>query len=79
MAVSTSVLPFILRGVNLLGIESVQCPASIRQIIWDRIASDLKPADLLELIAVRTDLDGISDVAKRILAGEVRGRTLVAI
>ena len=79
VAVSTSVLPFILRGVNLLGIESVQCPASIRQIIWDRIASDLKPADLLELIAVRTDLDGISDVAKRILAGEVRGRTLVAI
>lgn len=79
MDLPTSVLPFILRGVNLLGIDSVQCPQPLRNAIWQRLASDLKPAALLDSIAVRTDLGGIADVTARILRGEVRGRTLVAL
>jgi putative YhdH/YhfP family quinone oxidoreductase len=79
MDLPTSVLPFILRGVNLLGIDSVQCPQPLRHETWRRLADDLKPAGLLESIAVRTDLDGIADVAARILRGEARGRTLVTL
>ena len=78
-AVSTTVLPFILRGVNLLGIDSVQCPMERRLTVWQRLAADLKPHGLLESIAVETGLDGIQPVAASILEGRVRGRTLVRL
>jgi len=78
-AVSTTVLPFILRGVNLLGIDSVFCPMERRQHVWARLASDLKPHGLLESIAVETDLGGIEGVAAAIRDGRVRGRTLVRV
>jgi putative YhdH/YhfP family quinone oxidoreductase len=76
---ATSVFPFILRGVNLLGIDSVMTPMEIRKRTWDRLGSDLKPNGLLDSIAVETDLDGVLGVAAEILAGRVRGRTLVRI
>src|SRR2546430_5877685 len=47
---STTVFPFILRSVNLLGIESVNCPMELRRQIWDHLASDYKPEHLLDLI-----------------------------
>ena len=78
-AVNTTVLPFILRGVNLLGIDSVFCPAERRHRIWSRLGKDLKPHGLLESIAVETDLDGVAAVAATILEGRVRGRTLVRL
>lgn len=75
--VNTTVFPFILRGVNLLGIDSVQCPMERRLRMWERLGTDLKPHGLLESIAVETGLDGIAAVTEQILAGQVRGRTLV--
>ena len=77
--VNTTVFPFILRGVNLLGIDSVFCPMARRLEMWKRLATDLKPHGLMESIAVETDLDGILAVAERLLAGQVRGRTLVRV
>ncbi len=77
--VNTSVFPFILRGVNLLGIESVTCPMERRLAMWKRLETDLEPHGLMESIAVETDLDGVPAVAEQILAGLVRGRTLVRV
>ncbi|MBA4180399.1 MAG: oxidoreductase [Anaerolinea sp.] len=77
--VNTTVYPFILRGVNLLGIESVFCPMERRLRVWKRLGGDLKPHGLMESIAVETSLDGVPGVAEQILAGKVRGRTLVRL
>jgi len=78
-AFSTTVFPFILRGVNLLGIESVMYPIEQRRRIWQRIATDLRPAGLMDQIAVETDLDGLPDVLARIAKGQTRGRVLVRL
>ena len=78
-AVATSVIPFILRGVNLLGIESVMCPLPKRQRVWQRMGADLKPKGLLDSIAVETDLTGVEAVCADILQGKVKGRTLVRL
>ena len=77
--VNTTVFPFILRGVNLLGIESVSCPMAVRLRIWDRLGADLKPHGLMDSIAVETGLEDVVSVAEQILAGKVRGRTLVRV
>lgn len=75
--VETTVFPFILRGVNLLGIDSVYCPMDIRKPLWERMATDLKPDTLLSDIGQEVDLDGLPNVLARILKGEIRGRTIV--
>jgi acrylyl-CoA reductase (NADPH) len=70
------VLPFILRGVNLLGINSVTVPREPRRDAWARLASTLKPA----VFASVTRTIGLTELpasAKEILAGHVRGRTVV--
>lgn len=77
--VETTVFPFILRGVNLLGIDSVYCPMEIRQPLWERMASELKPDSLLSDIGQEVDLDGLPAVLGNILKGEVRGRTIVKL
>lgn len=77
--VHTTVYPFILRGVNLLGIESVWCPMEVRRHIWERCATDLKPAALLDTIAHETGLEGVPDAVRQILEGKVRGRVLVQV
>jgi len=73
-----SVAPFILRGVSLLGVDSVMCPAARRREAWKRLATDL---DRSKLAAMTTEipLEGVFDVAPKILAGQVRGRTVVKI
>lgn len=76
---NTTVYPFILRGVCLLGIDSVFCPMAKRVEIWNRLATDLRPRGLMESIAVETDLDGVRAICADILAGKVRGRTLVRL
>lgn len=78
-AVLTTVFPFILRGVSLLGIDSVFCPMPKRQHVWARMGRDLKPKGLLDSIAVETDLDGVAAVCADILGGKVKGRTLVRL
>jgi acrylyl-CoA reductase (NADPH) len=76
-AIPTSVMPFILRGVALLGIDSVQTPMDIRQNVWSRIATDLKPAGL-ESIGRSIGLGDLDRVLTAILAGEVSGRYVVS-
>ncbi|KWV61085.1 NADPH:quinone dehydrogenase [Bradyrhizobium macuxiense] len=78
MDLPTSVAPFILRGVCLLGIDSVMCPIELRRTAWRRLASDLdkvKLADITREIA----LDEVIGYGPKILGGEVRGRVVVKI
>ena len=73
---TTTVLPFLLRGVNLLGIDSVMCPMERRQRAWDRLAAEL-PADTLEGMTEVIPLDALPEYGGRILAGQTRGRVVV--
>ena len=76
--VPTTVFPFILRGVNLLGIDSVYCPMEKRKEIWKKAADEYKPSEHLEAIQNEVTLDELPDVLSSILNGKVRGRTIVA-
>jgi acrylyl-CoA reductase (NADPH) len=78
-SVPTTVFPFILRGVALLGIDSVQYPINGRREVWQRLATDLMPADLQRLAAEEVTLDGVPEALSRVLAGAARGRTLVRL
>jgi len=75
----TTVLPFILRGVALLGIESVEAPVELRRAVWQRLATDWRPAGLEDAIAREVALDGIEPVLDALLAGEAVGRTVVTL
>ena len=74
----TTVMPFILRSVALLGIDSVMAPRALRQRAWDRLARDLDPA-LLETIIDEVTLDGAVAKAQALMDGQVRGRVVVRI
>ena len=78
MDLPSSVAPFILRGVCLLGIESVMCPIEQRRTAWHRLASDLDRTKLAE-ITQEIGLDDVIGAGSKILDGQVRGRTVVKI
>jgi acrylyl-CoA reductase (NADPH) len=78
MDLPTSVAPFILRGVCLLGIDSVMCPVELRKTAWSRLASDLDRTKLTE-ITHEIGLDQVIEAGAKILAGQVRGRIVVKI
>ena len=78
-ALETTVFPFILRGVNLLGIDSVYCPMELRKSLWERLAGEWKPRHLTEDIAREVTLDTLQETLAAILRGEVRGRTVVRL
>ncbi|MGY2047214.1 acrylyl-CoA reductase (NADPH) [Methylobacterium sp. JK268] len=78
MDLPTSVAPFILRGVALLGIDSVVAPLPLRREAWGRLARDLDPAKLAAMTTT-IGLDRVIETAPEILAGRVRGRIVVAI
>lgn len=71
-----SVIPFLLRGVKLLGIDSVMSPMPERQEAWSRLARDL-PMDVLDRMIEPASLEDLPGLAKKILAGKVRGRVVV--
>lgn len=73
---STSVYPFILRGVTLFGIDSVQCPKKIRLEIWDKLSSDWKPDNLCDNVN-EISLEGLGEKIDMMLAGKHKGRTIV--
>jgi acrylyl-CoA reductase (NADPH) len=73
---ATTVLPFILRNVSLLGIDSVSCPAPVRAVAWQRLASDL-PADLLDSMTTVEPMTRVPELAEDILAGRTRGRVVI--
>jgi acrylyl-CoA reductase (NADPH) len=78
MDLPASVAPFILRGVCLLGIDSVMCPIERRKTAWSRLATDLDAAKLAE-ITHEIGLDQVIGAGAKILAGQVRGRIVVKI
>ncbi|HVX98956.1 MAG TPA: MDR family oxidoreductase [Pseudorhodoplanes sp.] len=73
-----SVAPFILRGVSLLGIDSVMCPRARREEAWKRLETDLDPAKL-QAITTEIGLAEVIATAPKILGGQVRGRIVVKI
>jgi acrylyl-CoA reductase (NADPH) len=78
MDLPTSVAPFILRGISLLGIDSVQMPKPRRIQAWNRLARDLDPATLASMTHT-IPFSGLRQAAEDILAGKIRGRLVVEI
>ena len=78
MDLPTSVAPFILRGVRLLGVDSVMCPKEKRIRAWERLAEDLDVAKL-DAMTETIGFNDLQEVAPKILAGQVRGRLVVEI
>lgn len=74
----TSVLPFILRGNTLFGIDSAECPMPLRQEIWKKLATDFKPADL-ELLATEITLEEVPQKLNLILQGGAWGKSLIKL
>ncbi|OIH99694.1 MULTISPECIES: MDR family oxidoreductase [unclassified Curtobacterium] len=77
-ALSTTVLPFILRGVSLLGIDSVQAPLALRRRAWERLATDLD-SGLLAGVTRTVSPDEAITIGAEVVAGRVHGRTVVAM
>jgi acrylyl-CoA reductase (NADPH) len=73
-----TVIPFILRGVSLLGIDSVLCPRERRLMAWTRLLSDL-PFDKLDAMTVTAGLADVPRLAAQILRGEIRGRVVIDV
>lgn len=71
-----TVIPFLLRGVNLLGIDSVMCPMAYRHTLWQRLATDLKPRHLQDMARVISFTE-LPEAIRDILQGKVTGRLLV--
>jgi acrylyl-CoA reductase (NADPH) len=78
MDLPATVAPFILRGVSLIGIDSVMCPLERRREAWKRLASDID-AGKLAMMTSEIDLAGVMDAGRRIVEGAVRGRIVVKI
>jgi NADPH2:quinone reductase len=75
---NTTVMPFILRGVSLLGIDSVQCPMELRHRVWERLSSDMRPRHLKEM--TRTiHFEQLPETFDALLKGAVKGRVVVEI
>ncbi|MFD0674415.1 acryloyl-CoA reductase [Cohnella sp. GCM10027633] len=77
---ASTVYPFILRGVNLLGIDSVLCPMDVRRTVWNRIAAEWRPDEtLLNAVANEISLSDLPAAIARVLQGGMRGRSIVAL
>jgi putative YhdH/YhfP family quinone oxidoreductase len=75
---NTTVMPFILRGVHLLGADSANCPMQLRQVIWNRLATSWRPTRVHDL-ARTIDFEDLPTHFDAYLKGLVRGRTVVRI
>jgi acrylyl-CoA reductase (NADPH) len=75
---ATTVFPFIIRGVKLIGIDSVYTPMNLRQRVWERLAVELKPA-VLENMYTEISLEQVPDFVPTLLQGQSRGRVLVGL
>jgi putative YhdH/YhfP family quinone oxidoreductase len=79
IALSTTVLPFIIRGVSLIGIDSPTCPYAIREIIWQKLAGAWKPRHLADIATREVGLDGLPERFEAMMAGQSLGRTVVSL
>ena len=75
----TTIFPFILRAVSLLGIDSVATPMEERREVWNRLADDLRPNGLEDRITREISLDEVDPLLDEVLAGKARGRTVVRV
>lgn len=75
----TTVMPFILRGVSVLGVSSANCPMPRRLHVWQRLVSDLRPSRLPAIVAAEVTLDDIPAVCEQMLHGEHHGRFVVKL
>jgi putative YhdH/YhfP family quinone oxidoreductase len=78
-SLETTVFPFILRGVSLLGVDSVNTPEDLRRQVWERLAGDLRPKGLDESITREIALDDVDAFLDDVLAGKGVGRTVVKV
>jgi NADPH2:quinone reductase len=76
---NTTVMPFILRGVSVIGISSSNCPTEWRQPLWQRLASDLKPQHMDKIVSQVVKMEDLPEVFDNMLAGKTTGRTVVEI
>jgi len=77
-ALDTTIIPFLLRGINLLGIDSVMCPGKTRITAWHRLVGEL-PIERLESMIEEVTLEEVTTLAKSIISGQVQGRTVVKV
>jgi putative YhdH/YhfP family quinone oxidoreductase len=75
---NTTVMPFILRGVSLLGVDSVNTPMDVRTRVWERLAGNLKPRHLQSMVTT-VELSGMTPVFEKIIKSQFRGRAVVKI
>ena len=75
----TTVMPFILRGVSLIGINSIEMPTKLRNRAWERLGDDLKPRHLNDIITREISLAELPDAFDGYLSGSILGRTVVKI
>ena len=78
-ALDMTVMPFIIRGVSLLGVSSAAAPRELREQVWEKLAGDWKPRHLDAICTREVGLDGLADVFEAMLAGGALGRTVVRI
>jgi putative YhdH/YhfP family quinone oxidoreductase len=78
-SLETTVFPFILRAVSLLGVDSVNTPEDVRRAVWERLAGDLRPKGLDESITREIALDDVDPFLDDVLAGKGVGRTVVKV
>src|SRR6266487_3787762 len=76
---NTTVFPFILRAVNVLGIESVNCPMELRRQLWHLLANDYKPRHLLDMIGHEVPMEELPNALATILKGGARGHTIIKV
>ena len=74
----TTVLPFILRGVRLIGVNSGDTPMLLRRKVWGRLASDLKPQHISDIAHI-IKLEDLPGYFERMLKGQIRGRAVVSM
>ncbi|GLX79876.1 alcohol dehydrogenase [Thalassotalea insulae] len=79
ISLDTTVMPFILRGVSVLGINSVEMPLSVRERGWQRLADDLKPTQLALIAPTTIAFDDLPNAFDAYIEGNITGRTVVAI
>jgi len=79
ISLNTTVLPFIIRGVSLIGIDSPTCPYPIREVIWQKLSAEWKPRNLADIGKREVGLDGLAEYFDSMLAGQSLGRTVVRI
>jgi NADPH:quinone reductase-like Zn-dependent oxidoreductase len=75
--VPTTVFPFILRGINLLGIDSVYCPMPLRKTNWNRMATELKNSQKLAMIKKEIPFQALLEILPKLLEGNSVGRIVV--